>query len=89
MNRYDVFQLVQELGRLIEGVHDKTLEEVARELIACGEKRLAEARAQDGPNQPTNGTSIPLPTTDPAVILESENSGRPVAAPDSASAVRA
>ncbi len=62
MNRYDVLRLVQELGRLVESAPDKTLEAVAHELIACGERRLAEARTADSaPNQsPVNGSAVPV-----------------------------
>lgn len=59
MNRYDLFRLVRELGQLVESAHDKTAEEVARELIACGQRKLAEAQARDGLNLPLNGTAIP------------------------------
>lgn len=59
MNRYDLFRLVRELGQLVESAHEKTAEEVARELIACGQRKLAEAQARDGINPPSNGTAIP------------------------------
>ncbi len=89
MNRYDVFQLAQELGRLIEGAHDKTLQEVAQQLIACGQKRLAEAGDLDTSNRLVNGTSIPSPLAEPAVVAERESGICPVAGTDSADAVRA
>lgn len=71
MNRYDLFRLVRELGQLVETAHTKTIEEVARELIACGQRKLAEAKIVDGANQSPNGTAIPSSTNETAALPES------------------
>lgn len=71
MNRYDLFRLVRELGQLIETAHNKTAEEVARELIACGQRKLAEAKIVDGANQSPNGTAIPSPTIETVALQKS------------------
>lgn len=71
MNRYEVFRLVQELGQLIEDAHDKTPEEVACELIACGQRKLTEARG--ALDQPANGTAISLPSVEVSVTPELES----------------
>ncbi len=89
MNRYEVFRLVQELGQLIEGAYGKTTEEVAHELVACGQRRLAEAAAVSSLNHPTNGTTIPLPSTEATVASEPEDVAHSVTAPVSAGAARA
>ena len=81
MNRYAVFQLVQELGRLIAGAHEKTPEEVARDLIACGTRRLAEAEATTTvcAHQSTNGTAIPLPSIEVVDVQDREGTDHLVA----------
>lgn len=81
MNRYDVFQLVQELGRLIAGIHDKTMEEVGQELVACGQRRLAEAGGADDLNQQMNGTAIPSPLIAAPVAPNPDNTLPSVATP--------
>lgn len=80
MNRYDVFRLVQELGQLIAGAHEKTPEEVARDLIACGTRRLAEAAATTVcAHQSTNGTAIPLPSIEVVDVQDREGTDHLVA----------
>lgn len=81
MNRYDLFRLVRELGQLVESAHDKTAEEVARELIACGQRKLAEAQAKDGLNQPPNGTAIPSLAVEIVAPAGSESATHSVVAP--------
>lgn len=84
MNRYDLLRLIQELGQLIEGATEKTGEEVARELIACGRRRLTEAQAVEVPSRPANGTALPLPAADAASDIAAKNvaaSAAPAPAP--------
>jgi hypothetical protein len=89
MNRYDVFRLVQELGQLIEGAHDKTGEEVARDLIACGQRKLAEATAGASLKQLINGTTIPLLPPETPISPGAENPAHPVTVPTSTGNARA
>ena len=79
MNRYDLFRLVRELGQLIESAHDKTAEAVAHELIACGQRKLAEARARESLNQSMSGTAIPLPSIETAALPGPESTAHSMA----------
>ena len=90
MNRYDLFRLVRELGQLVETAHDKTAEEVARELIACGERKLAEAKAADGLNQQLpNGTAIPPPAVEAVTLSKPGDAAHPALAPAPTDAAQA
>lgn len=89
MNRYDLFRLVRELGQLVENAHDKTAEEVARELIACGQRKLAEAKAGDSSNQPLNGTALPSLAIETRAVPAPEDAAHSVVAPAPADAAQA
>ena len=90
MNRYDLLRLVQELGRLVESAPDKTLEAVARELIACGERRLAAARAADSAlsQSPVNGAAV-SDSMDGVAASGSGDAVRSTDSPVSAGAIQA